>query len=75
MVLARVITIALDRHAYRGAPYGVSHAWPDFVLHPSRWDKNSWNFDEGLKTRGRALPKPAFTRDTALTLLNKLLTK
>lgn len=68
-------SIALDRHAFRGAPHGVSHVWPDEVLHPSQWDRHHWSFDEMLKTHGRSPAKPSFTRDSALDLLNKLLTK
>lgn len=66
--------MALDRHAFRGAPHGVSHVWPDEILHPSQWNRSHWSFDDLLKTRARSATKPAFTRDTAMDLLTKLLT-
>lgn len=69
-------SIALDRHAYSGAPRRNPRcAWPDDVLHPSLWHRDEWQFDELLKTHATRQSKPSFTRDTALDLLNKLLTK
>jgi len=65
----------LDRRAYRGRPQGYPHkSYPngDLIVHPSKWDRFHWSYDEQLRTRGRKVHKPISTTE-ALDLVTKML--